>query len=114
MTGHYPWHGGSIWLINGENKHFKKFDTEKKETKKAQSKERAMYAWVRFTCILHSGHNNVLLLMVIAMQLHYSYKISDMTVLCHKRSTMHSIFQISISQNTKCVEMVNFLRVGHK
>ena len=36
-----------------------------------------------------------------------------MTVLCHKRSTVHSIFQISISRNTICAEMVDFRKPGH-
>ena len=36
-----------------------------------------------------------------------------MTVLCHKRSTVHSIFQISISQNTICAEMIDFRKDGH-
>ena len=31
-----------------------------------------------------------------------------MTVICHKRSTVHSIFQLGISQNTICAEMVDF------
>ena len=43
----------------------------------------------------------------------YIYKISSVTVLYHKRSTVQSIFQISISQNTKCTEMVSFPRDGH-
>ena len=47
---------------------------------------------------------------LIAIKLHYSYK---MTVLCHKRSTVHSIFQISISRNTICAEMVDFRKPGH-
>ena len=36
-----------------------------------------------------------------------------MTVLCHQRSTVHSIFQISISRNTICAEMVDFRKPGH-
>ena len=39
--------------------------------------------------------------------------MSGATVLHHKRSTVHSIFQISISQNTKCVEMVGFPKDSH-
>ena len=51
---------------------------------------------------------------LIAIQLHYSYKIPDMTVLYHKRNTVHPIFQISISWNTICAEMVDFHKPGHK
>ena len=36
-----------------------------------------------------------------------------MTVLCHKRSTVHSIFKFNISQNTKCAEIIDFTRDGH-
>ena len=50
---------------------------------------------------------------VIAKKLHYSYQLPDVTVLCHKRSTVHSIFQISISRNTICAEMVDFHIPGH-
>ena len=50
---------------------------------------------------------------LIAKKLHCSYQIPDVTVLCHKRSTVHSIFQISISRNTICAEMVDFRIPGH-
>ena len=36
-----------------------------------------------------------------------------MTVLHHKRRTVHPIFQICISRNTKCVDMPGFPRPGH-
>ena len=36
-----------------------------------------------------------------------------MTVLYHKRRIMHSIFQIRISQNTKCADKTGFPRPGH-
>ena len=35
-------------------------------------------------------------------------KISGVTVLNHKRSNLHSIFQISISQIMKCAQTVGF------
>ena len=38
---------------------------------------------------------------MIAILLHYFYKISSLTAIYHQRSTVHSISQISISQNTK-------------
>ena len=50
---------------------------------------------------------------LIAKKLHCSYYIPDVTVLCHKKSTVHSIFQISISQNNLCAKMVNFCKPGH-
>ena len=37
-----------------------------------------------------------------------------MTVLYHKRRTVHSIFQIRISRNTKCADKTSFPRRGHK
>ena len=50
---------------------------------------------------------------MIAIQLHYLYKISGVTVLDHKRSTLHSIFQISISQNMKCAQMDGLPKYNH-
>ena len=46
-------------------------------------------------------------------QIEGTAQIPDVTVLCHKRSTVHSIFQISISPNTICAEMVDFCKPGH-
>ena len=37
---------------------------------------------------------------MIAIKLNYLYNISGVTVLHHKRRTVHSIYQISTSQNT--------------
>ena len=50
---------------------------------------------------------------MIAIQLHYLYNISGLTVLYHKRRTVHSIFQIRISRNTKCAHKTGFPRLGH-
>ena len=36
-----------------------------------------------------------------------------MTVLSHKRGTMHSIFKICISRNMKCDKTVGFLKYSH-
>ena len=36
-----------------------------------------------------------------------------MTALYHKRRTVHSIFQICISRNTKCAHKTCFPRLGH-
>ena len=52
-------------------------------------------------------------LQLIAIQLHYLCKIPGVTVLYHRRRTVHSIFQMSISQNTKCGEILGFPRDGH-
>ena len=41
---------------------------------------------------------------------HYIYGVA---VLYHKRRTVHSIFQIPISQNTKCVDKNGFPRPSH-
>ena len=41
------------------------------------------------------------------------YCISGVTVLNHKRSAVHSIFQISISCDTKCARVVGFPRDCH-
>ena len=45
--------------------------------------------------------------------MHYLYNISGVTVLYHKRRTVHSIFQICISQKTKCADKTGFPRPGH-
>ena len=39
--------------------------------------------------------------------------ICAVTAIYHKRSRVHSIFQISISRNTKCIEIVGFPRDCH-
>ena len=45
--------------------------------------------------------------------MHYLYNISGVTVLYLKRRTVHSIFQICISQNAKCADKTGFPRPGH-
>ena len=36
-----------------------------------------------------------------------------MTILCHKKSTEHSVLQISVFRNKKCAEVVSFPKDGH-
>ena len=45
--------------------------------------------------------------------MHYLCKISSVTVLSHRRGTIHSIFKIGISRNMKCAYMVGFLKYSH-
>ena len=45
--------------------------------------------------------------------MHYLCNISSVTVLSHRRGTIHSIFKIGISRNMKCAYMVSFLRYSH-
>jgi len=43
----------------------------------------------------------------------YLWNISGTTVLCHKRSTVHLIFKITVSSTTKCADKHGFPWHGH-
>ena len=50
---------------------------------------------------------------ILAIQLGYLYCKFGGATLQHWRVTVHSIFQISISRNTKCAHKVGFRKFGH-